>query len=323
MQLELLVKCSKCDYSNPITSIECTNCSTIINSAIQYNAVVCVEFSNYKQIQQSFNDNVSFETFMNNLYSIIQSVADKYGIILKKIKPELVSIKFNNQKFIEESYYSAVNFALKIVEYMRKINKELQKSNYLTLKVRIGITTVSIFDRRADARIELSIFTKEPLEIIVHPQIYKYTEKHYKYESLITVVHNNEFLMFYKLIHKKDDEKDNNQNEFNQDSYEDLLYKENNIDKIYFSSKKSKKYIVKSSKLQILVKDLIEKTQQSCLFNIISDNKKKIWQSYLFQYYNHILKIINLLMLVVQKQANIILLLFLEILYDTIWDLEI
>ena len=260
-KMDLLIKCKRCGHPNAITSPKCYYCHGSFVSSIKDVPVVCLELSNYEQVKKSFNDIVSFETFMNSLYLIIQTEVKKYGTTINRLKSQRVSIKLNILKSEEEACLASINLALKLAEYMQEINTKLTKSNNLALKIRIAITAISNYDRRADSRLEMSIFTKESLEIIVHPQIYKNTRNYFKFESLVTVMNNNEFLTFYKLIPEEVEKEGTASKKQAQENYEELEYKEDNSEKIDFSSKKAKKYIIKSSKLQLLVKDLIEKAE--------------------------------------------------------------
>lgn len=283
--LKLLIKCVGCSQITAISATKCTNCKTSIvqsldirDAKIKEFALVSIEFSNINQLIELFGAQ-AFKDIKKALYKTVEMEAKKHDSRTDELRPGLVSVRFTKKRTFEDSCNAAMEFAVQLSKLLGKLNKKLEKAKETSLKVKIGVSIGNIFDRRVTAREERSISTNNDIDVIVNPKIYMTTRENYEYEQVMSVFVNNEMVTFYRLVPEEPGEDPNAKKmaQFKQLAERpidwDKEQEHEDLPKVGFSDKKYNSIDCPHNKLQQTIVELLEKSKNGALINVVGDNK--------------------------------------------------
>jgi|GEM_PF-2605357 len=275
--LQLVVKCTKCEQINSINFTNCIKCSTnlseLLHATLQELAIVLIKIKNLNDIKQILETDNLFDQFKTGLYELIQSEVKNSGDSYEEVQEGIIVIRIKNQRSYLDSCNKAINLAEKLSFILHKVNYKLKNSQNIAMKINIGVSTCKTFERRFSSRPEIAICTREDIDIIVNPSIYYQTKNDFDYKQIVTLFVNEQLLQYYKLINKHKKKQDDFDSGTTDDESEYTIQNFNPDEiKIDFIDKKRQLAYLPQSKLQLFIKNLINKESPKSIFiNVIGD----------------------------------------------------
>lgn len=211
----ILTKCSKCGKTVSTATQKC-KCGFPVTTSIAYQecendefAALIVKFSSLKNIRQQLGSQELFTKFFFKLRNLL--MAQFKGVEGKIINyNDTFVINMNKELSFPTSSNKAIRLALKIVNAFSDLNARVIEELSTPLKLSITIvkkTSEELLNKtNLDTNVKLLAVKKNEkkylkgMQIVLDQFVWDCINKEYKTDSLYSIEHNGEQLMFYEIL---------------------------------------------------------------------------------------------------------------------------
>lgn len=212
----ILVKCAKCSKISPVKNNICSKCGFPLTTSLAYQecesdefASINISFGALKNIKKILKSQELYSKFLFKLKNLLFAQIKNFDC-KTIIYGDIFTVNLNKELSLSTSASKAIRLALKIINAYIDLNSKIMEELGINLNLTLTITQKNaenlqkMIDYKNNVKI-LSTPAKNKkylkgLQIILDQYIWEEVQKDYKTDSLFSIEHNGQSIMFYEIL---------------------------------------------------------------------------------------------------------------------------